>query len=109
MHVILAMYSLFRYRLWCNYSKFSDKIGLAIRPRMLNNAKHRDAIYLEFGDRFFTSLTMLGMLGLESKDSTYSVIKENLLLYCHKFSVCCRYNNLRYSNEKVCLTKKHCL
>ena len=76
---------------------------------MLNNAKHRDAIYLEFGDRFFTSLTMLGMLGLESKDSTYSVIKENLLLYCHKFSVCCRYNNLRYSNEKVCLTKKHCL
>ena len=45
--------------------------------------KHRQTIYLKSGDRFFTSLTMLGC---EAKASTYFVIKENLILYFRKFS-----------------------
>ena len=53
-------------------------MGLTIRMRMFNNVKHFDVIYLKFRDRFFTTLTMLD---LESK-----AIKENLLLYCRKFS-----------------------
>ena len=54
-------------------------MGVTIPMRMCNNVKHRDAIYLKFGDRFFTSLAMLG---LESKGSISSTIKGNLLLYC---------------------------
>ena len=51
--------------------------------RMFDNIKHRGVIYLKFGDRFFTFLTMLG---LESKGSISSTIKETLLLYFFKFS-----------------------
>ena len=55
--------------------------------KRLHKVKHRDAIYLKFGDRCFTSLTTLG---LEAKASICSTIKEILILYCRKFSAICR-------------------
>ena len=54
-----------------------------VQMRKLNDEKHCDEICLKFGDRFFTSLTMLG---LELQASICSTIKENLLLYCRQFS-----------------------
>ena len=50
---------------------------------MFNNVKPRDVIYLKLGDKLFSSLIMLG---LDVKCSISSTIKENLLLYCRKFS-----------------------
>ena len=43
--------------------------------RIFNNAKLYHAIFFKFGDRFFTSLNMLGF---EAKANICSTIKENL-------------------------------
>ena len=59
------------------------RMGLNIRMRMFNSVKHLDVIYLKFEERFFTSAIVLGF---ESKGSTSSIIKENLILYCRKIS-----------------------
>ena len=58
-------------------------MDLSIQINISYNAKHRYAIRLKFGDKFLTSLIKLV---LEAKASICSTIKENLLLYCHKFS-----------------------
>ena len=58
-------------------------MDVTIQTRIFNNVKHRHAICLKFGDRFFTSLTMLV---LEARASICSTFKENLILYCRKFS-----------------------
>ena len=51
--------------------------------KIIYNVRHRYAIRLKFGDKFLTFLTKLV---LEGKTSISSTIKENLLLYCRKFS-----------------------
>ena len=51
--------------------------------RIIYNVKHRYVIRMKFGDKFLTFLTNLV---LETKASICSTIKENLLLYCRKFS-----------------------
>ena len=58
-------------------------MDLAFEMKILNNVKHRHAISLKFGGRFLTPLTMLGC---EPKASICFAIKENLILYCCKFS-----------------------
>ena len=102
----LTIYKLFGYNFWWNCLEFTDKMGLISPMKMFNNVKHHDIIFFKFGDIFFTSLTMLG---LESKGSISSTNKGNLLLYCRTFSAFMVAVNLKYLNNRVYLTKKHCL
>ena len=81
--VLSTIYQLFECNFWWSCLDFSDKIDLTIQLRICNNVKYRLAAYLKFRDRFFISLTMSG---LEAKISSCSTIKENLFLYCFKFS-----------------------
>ena len=77
------MYKLFEHYFWQNVIKFYDKIDLSIQMRTIYNARYRYAIRLTFGGKF---LFFLAKLVLEGKISIWSKIKENLLLYCRKFS-----------------------
>ena len=58
-------------------------MDLTIQMRIFYNVKHFYTIFFEFGDRLFTSVTMLGF---EMKASIFSVIEENLILHYPKFS-----------------------
>ena len=73
--IISTICKLFEYNLWWNCLEFIDKADLTIQMRIFNNVKNNHTICLKFGDRFFTSLTMLR---LETKAIICSVIKENL-------------------------------
>ena len=58
-------------------------MDLSTRMRVIYNVKHHYAIRLKFGDKLLTSLTKLV---LQAKARICSTIKENLFLYCRKFS-----------------------
>ena len=62
---------------------FYYKMDLSIRIRVNYIAKHRYSIPLKVRDKF---LTYLSKLVLEVKGTICSIIKENLLLFCRKFS-----------------------
>ena len=64
-------------------SSTSTYVVVSVRMRVMYNVKHRHAIRLKFRAKFLTSLIKLV---LEAEASICSTIKENLLLYCRKFS-----------------------
>ena len=70
----------FECNFWWNFLNFSDKMDLTTQMKIFNNVKQCHANCLKL---FFTSLTILGY---EAKVSIYSAVKENLILYCHKFA-----------------------
>ena len=62
--------------------EYSDKMDRTIRMTIFDNVKYRHIIYLKFGDRFFTSLAILGLqtkasifLQLEKSIFTVSVVR----------------------------------
>ena len=88
---------------WWNNLEFSDKLNITIQIRIFNKVTHRYAICLKSEDRFFTSLTMLE---LKAKTSICSTIKENLILYCCKFSDFCRCHKLTFFHKETPLVKE---
>ena len=102
--VLSTICKLFEYNFWYNCLEFSDKMDLTIQMATLNNV---NIVYLKFGDRIFTSLTMLE---LQAKASIYSTIKENLpFILSQVFGICYRRHSLTYLDNKVCLTKNRYL
>ena len=81
--VISTIYKLSKYNFWWKSLEFSDKINQTTRMAVFDIVIHRHVICLKFGERFLTSLTMLG---LQAKTGICCTIKENLPLYCRKFS-----------------------
>ena len=79
--VIATIYKPLEYSFWWNCLEFIDKMDIAIKMRIFNDAEHRHAICSKFWDRYFTSITMLEP---EAKASICSAIKENLILFCQK-------------------------
>ena len=63
--------------------KVLHKMDLPTGMKIIFNVKHSDVIRLKFRAKFLTFITKLV---LEGKASIYYTIKENLLLYCRKFS-----------------------
>ena len=107
--VIWTTYNLFEYHFCWNCLEFNNKIDLTTRMRIFNNVKHCHEICLTFGDRIFTSLTMLR---LEAEASICSTVKENLLLYCSKFLVfviTVIIKNTLITRSDGRTTKKRCL
>ena len=75
------------------FAKFSDDMDNTIRIKTFDNVKH----CLKFRDIFFTSLTNLALVA-----NICSTIKENILLYRHKFSAfVIAVIILTYFNKKV--------
>ena len=77
------MHKVFEHYFWQNLLKFHNEMDLSIRIITVYNVRYRYAIRLKFGGKCLTFLTKLV---LEKKVSICSIIKENLLLYCRKFS-----------------------
>ena len=59
-------------------------MDLSVRMRIIYNVRHCHAIRLKFGNKF---LTFVNKLVPEGKAYVYSIIKENQLSYCRKFSL----------------------
>ena len=58
------------------------QLSKTIQMKIFNNVKHCQIIFLELGEIFFASLTMLEC---ETKACMCCAINENLILYCRKF------------------------
>ena len=58
---ISTTYKLFKYNFQWNCLEFCNKMNLTIWMILFNSVKHRHAIFLKIGERFFTFLTMLGL------------------------------------------------
>ena len=67
--------------------KFYDKMDVPIRMRTIYNVSHCYAISLKSGDKFLYYLTKVPLI--------------------EKASICCRYHNVTYFYNKVCITKKY--
>ena len=79
------------------------------------NVEHCYAVLLKFGYKFSTSLTKYM---LEVKISICSTVKENLVLYCLKFSVfvvvviifcetLLAMENINFANESLAFQNRH--